>query len=98
MTRFMLRTIAGLFLLFSQLVVTPVIASPVKPPAFRNGQWRAILERKDGNNIVFNFDVKDRAGKKGLFFCRAGARLLVAETSREGGSVIDRSRFYGSTL
>ncbi len=94
----MLRTIAGLFLLFSQLVVTPVIASPVKPPAFRNGQWRAILERKDGNNIVFNFEVKDSAGKKVLYIRNAGERLLVDDISREGDSVIIRLPFYESQL
>ena len=69
-----------------------------KPPVFRNGQWRAILQRKDGNNIAFNFEVKDSAGKKVLYIRNAGERLLVDDISREGDSVIIRLPFYESQL
>jgi len=93
----MLRIITGLLLL-SQLFVVIVVASPVKPPVFRNGQWRAILERKDGNNIVFNFEVKDSVGKKVLYLRNAGERLLVDDITREGDSVIIRLPLYESQL
>ncbi|HEY4288344.1 MAG TPA: TlpA disulfide reductase family protein [Puia sp.] len=75
-----------------------VSAAPGKPPVFRSGQWRAVLERADGNNIAFNFEVKDSAGKKVLYIRNAGERLLVDDISREGDSVIIRLPFYESQL
>jgi thiol-disulfide isomerase/thioredoxin len=91
----MLRIFTGLFLVFLQLIVS---GEPGKPPVFRNGQWRAFLERKDGNNIAFNFEVRDSAGKKVLYIRNAGERLLVDDISREGDSVIIRLPFYESQL
>lgn len=92
----MLRVLIGLFLIGFQLVVSASAAD--KPPVFRSGQWRAVLERKDGNNIAFNFEVKDSAGKKVLYIRNAGERLLVDDISREGDSVIIRLPFYESQL
>ncbi|MBS1659562.1 MAG: TlpA family protein disulfide reductase, partial [Bacteroidetes bacterium] len=90
--------------LIFQLVVVLVMArpdvgaGPGKPLAFRSGQWRAYLERKDGNNIVFNFEVKDSAGKKVLYIRNAAERLLVDDISREGDSVIIKLPLYESQL
>jgi len=92
----MLRVFICIFLFGFQFVVS---ASPSdKPPVLRSGQWRAILERKDGNNIAFNFEVKDSAGKKVLYIRNAGERLLVDDISGEGDSVIIRLPFYESQL
>jgi thiol-disulfide isomerase/thioredoxin len=65
---------------------------------FRNGQWRAYLERKDGNNIVFNFEVKESAGRQVIYMRNAGERILVDAVSREGDSVFIRMPFYESQL
>ncbi|HTI91404.1 MAG TPA: hypothetical protein VL727_12500, partial [Puia sp.] len=109
----MLRIFLGLFLVAFQFVVNAApgglgrgiapgeLGGRVcagKPPVFRSGQWRAILERRDGNNIAFNFEVKDSAGKKVLYIRNAGERLLVEDISREGDSVIIRLPFYESQL
>ncbi len=95
----MLRILTGLFLVFFQFFVNAdEIAAADKPPVFRNGQWRAFLERQDGNDIAFNFEVKDSAGKKVLYIRNAGERLLVDDISREGDSVIIRLPFYESQL
>ncbi|GGB21807.1 peroxiredoxin family protein [Puia dinghuensis] len=67
-------------------------------PTFRNGQWRALLERKDGNDIAFNFEVKDSAGKKILYLRNAGERILVDDITREGDSLFIRFPFYESQL
>ena len=91
----MLRTGASLLFLFFQLFV---VANNGKPPVLKNGPWRAFLERKDGNNIVFNFEVKDSAGKKVLYMRNAGERLLVDDISSEGDSVIIRLPLYESQL
>jgi len=67
-------------------------------PEFRDGQWRAYLERKDGNNVVFNFEVKDRAGRKVLYLRNAGERLLVDSITLAGDSVFIRMPFFESQL
>src|SRR5579872_3547905 len=65
---------------------------------FRNGLWRAYLERKDGNNIVFNFEVKDSAGRQVIYMRNAGERILVDDVTREGDSILIRMPFYESQL
>ncbi|HVW63172.1 MAG TPA: TlpA disulfide reductase family protein [Puia sp.] len=67
-------------------------------PGLRNGQWRAVLERKDGHSIVFNFESKDSAGKKVLYIRNAGERLLVDDISYQGDSVLIRLPFFESQL
>ena len=67
-------------------------------PGFRNGLWRAYLVRKDGNHIVFNFEVKDSAGKKILYIRNAGERLLVDNITLASDSVLIRMPFYESQL
>jgi thiol-disulfide isomerase/thioredoxin len=67
-------------------------------PGFRNGQWRAYLVRKDGHHIVFNFEVRDSAGKKILYIRNAGERLLVDNITLAGDSVLIRMPFYESQL
>ena len=65
---------------------------------FKDGEWRALLLRKDGNNIVFNFEVKDSAGRKILYVRNAGERLLVDSVTVEGDSVLIRMPFFESQL
>jgi thiol-disulfide isomerase/thioredoxin len=89
----MLRSIFPILTLFIS-----VSAIAAKTPVFRNGQWRAILERNDGNGIVFNFEVKDSAGKKVLYIRNAGERLLVDDITRQNDSVFIRLPFYESQL
>jgi len=62
----------------------------------QNGPWRAILQRKDGKDIVFNFEVKDSAGKKVLYIRNAGERLLVDDITLQGDSVLIRLPFFES--
>lgn len=64
----------------------------------KNGPWRAMLERKDGHSIVFNFDIKDSAGKKILYIRNGGERLLVDDVKIEGDSVLIRLPFFESQL
>lgn len=67
-------------------------------PTFRNGQWRALLIRKDGNEIAFNFDVKDSAGKQILYLRNAAERILVDDITRDGDSLFIKFPFYESQL
>ena len=90
---YMFRITCCLVCLF---VTLSVMAAPA--PNFRNGQWRAILERKDGQGIVFNFEVKDSGGRQVLYIRNAGERILVDDVKREGDSVLIRMPFYESQL
>jgi thiol-disulfide isomerase/thioredoxin len=66
--------------------------------SFQNGNWRAILERKDGNQIVFNFETRDSAGKKILYIRNASERLLVDDIVTKGDSVFINLPFFESRL
>lgn len=81
----------------SFLLIT--LTAPAAPaPNFRNGQWRAILERTDGHDIVFNFEVRDSGGRQVLYLRNAGERILVDDIQRIGDSVLIRLPFYESQL
>ena len=78
------------------LAVLSVAAAPA--PNFRNGLWRGLLERKDGHDIAFNFEVRDSGGRQVLYMRNAGERILVDDVRREGDSVLIRMPFYESQL
>ena len=67
-------------------------------PVLKNGPYRAALVRKDGKEIVFNFEVKDSAGRKVLYVRNAGERLLVDNIETAGDSVIITLPFFESQL
>jgi thiol-disulfide isomerase/thioredoxin len=64
----------------------------------QNGVWRAVLERKDSNNIVFNFEAKDSAGKQILYIRNAAERLLVDDIKFVGDSVFITLPFFEAQL
>jgi thiol-disulfide isomerase/thioredoxin len=74
------------------------VAASTPAPNFKNGEWRAFLERTDGNNIVFNFEVRDSAGKQIIYIRNAGERLLVDDITRQGDSIWIKLPFYESQL
>ena len=92
-----LRIIPGIFLL-PLTILTTATAAPPKDGGLRNGLWRAVLQRKDGNEIVFNFETKDSAGKKILYIRNAGERILADDITFQGDSVWIRLPFFESQL
>jgi thiol-disulfide isomerase/thioredoxin len=80
------------------VVLLVAVAGCAGRQEFRNGQWRAYLERKDGNNVVFNFDVQDSAGRKVLYMRNAGERVRVDSILVIGDSVLIRFPFFESQL
>src|SRR5580698_292252 len=64
----------------------------------KNGEWRAVLHRADGHNIIFNFLVKDSAGKKILYIKNANERLLVDDIKLVGDSIIIKLPFFETQL
>jgi thiol-disulfide isomerase/thioredoxin len=62
------------------------------------GPWHASLARTDGNSIVFNFDVKDSAGRQIIYIRNADERLLVDDIKWDKDSVVIRLPFFESQL
>jgi thiol-disulfide isomerase/thioredoxin len=64
----------------------------------QNGIWRAVIERSDGRQIVFNFEAKDSAGKKVLYIHNAAERLLADDIVLKGDSVLIMLPFFESQI
>ncbi len=67
-----------------------------KPSVLKPGNWKATIERPDGQQIVFNFESKDSAGKKIIYVINAGERLLVDSIETRGDSVFIELPFFES--
>jgi thiol-disulfide isomerase/thioredoxin len=85
-----------LLLIITSFIFTTIIFAQNKN--LQNGEWRAEIVRKDGNNIIFNFEVKDSAGKKILYIRNAGERLLVNDIVINQDSVFITLPFFESQL
>jgi peroxiredoxin len=62
----------------------------------QKGSWQARLHRKDGADIIFNFEVKDTAGKKVIYILNAKDRLLVDDVRVQADSVFIKMPFFDS--
>jgi len=83
---------------FFAIGILSCIVASAAPPTLRNGWWRAALQRADGHEIVFNFEVKDGARKKILYIRNAGERLLVDDIQLQQDSVLIRLPFFESQI
>src|SRR6478752_9363316 len=62
------------------------------------GWWRAVLEREDGNHIVFNLEPKKLNGKQVLYVRNADERILFDNISFKGDSVIINPPLFESQI
>jgi thiol-disulfide isomerase/thioredoxin len=67
-------------------------------PTLYHGWWQGRLLRTDGQDIVFNFEVKDSATKTILYIRNAGEKLLVDQVSLNGDSVNIHMPFFESSF
>jgi len=68
----------------------------LKPVELKNGMWRASIERTDGNEIIFNFQSKDSAGKKIIYIINGEEHLLVDSVEIRSDSVFIELPFFES--
>lgn len=61
-----------------------------------NGIWQAHILRKDGQEIPFNFETRDSAGKKILYVMNGKERLLVDNIRQHADSVFIEMPFFDS--
>jgi thiol-disulfide isomerase/thioredoxin len=67
-----------------------------KKPFLKTGSWRAILQRPDGQQIVFNFVTVVEKNKQQLYVINGSERLLVDSIKREGDSLWINMPFFAS--
>ena len=60
------------------------------------GIWQGVLERPDGQQIIFNFESATLKGKPVLYVINAGERLLVDAIRQKGDSLWIRMPFFAS--
>ncbi len=68
------------------------------PVNLKNGIWRATIKREDGNEIVFNFQSKDSAGKKIIYIINGEEHLLVDSIKTRDDSVFIVLPFFESSF
>jgi peroxiredoxin len=62
----------------------------------KTGIWRGALINKTGNEIPFNFDVKDTAGKQQIAIINGAERFKVTDITSQGDSVFIHMPLFNS--
>lgn len=86
------------FAFFSLLVISLSTQAAEKPLVLKNGNYKFIIHRPDGKEIVFNSLVKDSVGKKIMYVINGSERLLVDSIVTRKDSVFIVLPFFASTL
>lgn len=69
-----------------------------KPIELKNGFWRGEIQRPDGQQIIFNFQSKDSAGKKIIYVINGKEHLLVDSIETRADSVFIEMPFFESSF
>ncbi|MFD1256389.1 TlpA disulfide reductase family protein [Mucilaginibacter terrae] len=78
-------------LLFSMLFLSSIAQSKLK-----TGTWRGVLQPVASNELPFNFEVKDTAGKQQVIIINAQERFKVTDVKTQGDSVFIRMPLFDS--
>lgn len=81
------------FLLVCSLVIAGRAANDAKA-TLKPGIYKAVIQRTDGQQIVFNFEVKPLNGKTVLYVLNATERMLVDDLRQKGDSLWITMPFY----
>lgn len=88
------KTVA--FAMGFMLIVCSLVSCTDNQATLKNGIWRATLQRADGHQVVFNFQVTDSADKKVLYVFNANDRMEVDSLVFNGDSVFIQMPFFDS--
>lgn len=86
--------IIGWGLLFLTLLGTSGQAAGPQKKGLKPGIWKGVIQRTDGQQIVFNFEVAPLNGKPVLYVLNAAERLLVDDIRQEGDSLFISMPFF----
>jgi len=73
-------------------------ATAAPKPVLKQGVWKAVLQRTDGQQIIFNFEVKTVNGKPALYVLNATERLLVDDIKQAGDSLWITMPFFDASF
>ena len=74
-------------LLFISTLLGFTAAAHSQKAVLKTGIWKGVIQRPDGQQIVFNFEVKPVGGKTVLYVLNATERLLVDDIRQQGDSL-----------
>jgi thiol-disulfide isomerase/thioredoxin len=77
-------------------LTTTLLFTAVHAQTLKTGVWRGALQRTDGNEIAFNFEVKRLQGKSVFVIHNAAERLEVKDISFVGDSCFINMPFFES--
>jgi len=69
------------------VVFVPAVTAGEKKPFLKTGTWRAILQRPDGQQIVFNFSAAFEKNRQLIYVINGSERLLVDSVKYNGDSL-----------
>jgi len=78
------------------LSVTILLLSGCSNPQLQTGIWRGALITASGNEIPFNFEISDTAGKKLMTIFNGSERFKVADVNVNGDSVAIKMPLFES--
>lgn len=93
-TKRILKQISGCILVFGALFLLTRCTS--KSNILEDGVWRGILQRKDGQQVVFNFEVSDSLGRPVIYIFNASERMPVDSIIFRHDSVFIQMPFFDS--
>ena len=67
-----------------------------KPSVLKDGTWRGSIQRPDGQQIIFNFEIKESDGKQVIYVINAKERLLIDSLEIRSDSVFIQMPFFES--
>ncbi|AXY77908.1 TlpA family protein disulfide reductase [Paraflavitalea soli] len=91
--RIVVKKVLLSLLLVSSLVIISSAATHAKAE-LRPGIYKAVIQRTDGQQIVFNFEVASPHGKPVLYVLNASERMLVDDIRQQGDSLWITMPFY----
>lgn len=78
------------------IISTTAVHWLIKTPVLKAGIWRAAVKRPDGQQIIFNFEIKDTAERTILYIINGSERLLVDSIVAKNDSLFIVLPFFES--
>ncbi|MBE9665091.1 peroxiredoxin family protein [Mucilaginibacter boryungensis] len=78
------------------LLIAAICGCTSAPPKLTTGIWRGVLKMKTGDELPFNFEVKDTAGKQEIAIINGAEHFRVPDVRMDGDSVFIKMPLFDS--
>jgi len=78
------------------LAIAAICGCTSTPPKLTTGTWRGVLKMKTGDELPFNFEVKDTAGKQEIAIINGAEHFRVPDVRMDGDSVFIKMPLFDS--